>query len=203
MKISSDGVLLIGKNMAVADLHIGILGFPDLTFLERLVDLYEKSKASRLIINGDLKHRLGKTELGSAGRLIRYLEECVSELIIVRGNHDGHLDQIAEVHGYFRDGNTVFAHGHRKYGDMMDGKRIILAHTHPAVFIQDKVGGVKERAWLYGKSDEREYIVMPAFNEYCSSTAVNLEKPAGFIFRHLREFEAFTLDGFYFGKVLI
>ncbi len=203
MKFSSDGTLLIGKNMVVADLHLGILGFPDFSLLDRLIEVYAKSRASRLIINGDVKHMLGKAELSSAERFIHHLREHVSELIIVKGNHDGYLNQIAEVHNTFRDGKTVFAHGHRKFSNAMEGKRIVLAHSHPAVFIPDRVGGVKERAWLYGRAEGKECIVMPAFNEYCSSTAVNLEKPAGFIFKYMKEFEAFTLDGFYFGKVKV
>ncbi len=201
MKFSSDGSLIIGKNLVVADLHLGILGFPDFSILDRLIDIYEKSKALRLIINGDVKHKLGRTELNSVGRLIDNLKESVSELVVVRGNHDGYLDQITEVWNVFKDGKNVFAHGHRKYKGVLDGKRIVLAHSHPAVYIPDKIGGIKERAWLYGKIEKKECIVMPAFNEYCSSTAVNVEKPAGFIYRYLEEFEAFTLDGFYFGKV--
>ena len=201
MKFSSDATLVIGKNLVVADLHLGILGFPDYSILSRLIEVYEKSGASRLIVNGDLKHGLGRKEISSARRLIESLKESVSELVIVRGNHDGFLDEVTEVWNVFEDGKNVFAHGHRKYRGVMNGKRLILAHSHPAVFIQDRVGGVKERAWLHMKTGEREYIVMPAFNEFCSSTAVNLEKPAGFIYRHLREFDAFTLDGFYYGKV--
>ncbi len=201
MKFSSDCTLIIGKNLVVADLHMGILGFPDFTILEKLISAYERSNARRLIINGDVKHRLGRAELNSAERLIQQLEDSVSELVVIRGNHDGYLDQVTEVYSSFRDGRTVFAHGHKKYSDIMDAKRLVLAHSHPAVFIPDKVGGIKERAWLYSKTDDMECIVMPAFNEYCSSTAVNLEKPAGFIFKHVREFEAFTVDGFYFGKV--
>ncbi len=201
MKFSSDCTLITGKNLVVADLHIGILGFPDFSILEKLISVYEKSKAKRLVINGDVKHRLGRAELSSVERLIHQLEDSVSELVVVRGNHDGYLDQVTEVHSYFRDGKTVFVHGHRRYSSVMDAKKLVLAHSHPAVFIPDRVGGIKERVWLYSRNDEMECIVMPAFNEYCSSTAVNLEKPAGFIFKYIKEFEAFTVDGFYFGKV--
>jgi len=203
MKFSSNGVLITGKNMVVADLHLGILGFPDFSMLDRLIEIYDKSKASRLVINGDVKHMLWKAELTSVQRFISDLREFVSELVIVKGNHDGYLSQITETHNFFRDGKNVFAHGHRKFEEIMNGKRIILAHTHPAIFIHNRVGGAKERAWLHGRIDDKECIVMPAFNEYCSSTAVNLEKPAGFIFRYMREFEVFTIDGFYFGRVRI
>lgn len=201
MKFSESGALRIGKNLIVSDIHLGILGFPDFSLLERIINVYEKSGAERLILNGDIKHRLGRFELRSVERFLRELEEHVSELILIKGNHDGLLDEVAEVYDCFSDGKVCVMHGHKEVEQAEDSRILIVAHAHPAVLIQDIVSGVKERAWLIYEEKEKKCVVMPAFNELCSSTAVNLEKPAGFVFDRFREFDVFTISGFYFGKV--
>ncbi|WP_456368545.1 metallophosphoesterase [Geoglobus sp.] len=201
MKFSESGALKIGRSLIVSDIHLGILGFPDFSLLERVLEAYERSGAERLVVNGDLKHRLGRSELRSVERFIAELEEHTSELILIKGNHDGLLDEVAEVHECFFEGKTCITHGHKFVKEALESRTLVVAHAHPAVLIPDVVGGLKERAWMVHEDDGIRCIVMPAFNELCSSTAVNVEKPAGFVFDHFREFEVFTIDGFYFGKV--
>jgi len=66
---------------------------------------------------------------------------------------------------------------------------------------------IKERVWLEGRVEidgkEFEVIVMPAFNDLCASTAVNVERPAGVIFRRwdYKKAEVMLLDGTLLGKV--
>ncbi len=197
MKFSESGALKVGKKIVISDLHIGLLGFPDFSLLKKILDVYEKSKAETLILNGDIKHDLGISEINSVRKFLDELRDNVSELIIVCGNHDSLLKRVFDVRDFVYERKTLITHGHKKIEDMWDAKRIIVGHAHPAVFIRDKVSGIKERAWLIG----REVIVMPAFNELCRSTCVNLEKPLGFIFNHFREFDVITVSGYYFGKV--
>ncbi|MEM2070366.1 MAG: hypothetical protein QXE86_03075, partial [Archaeoglobaceae archaeon] len=68
-----------------------------------------------------------------------------------------------------------------------NAKRWIVGHAHPSVYISDEVGGFKERAFLLGsveiEGEKRDVVVLPAFNELCASTAVNLERPAGILFK--------------------
>ena len=201
MKLSESGAIIFGKTLVVADLHIGILGFPDYSLLGKVIQVYEKSKAERLVINGDIKHNLGKYELNSVKKFLLELNDRVSELVVVKGNHDGLLSQVFDVSDSLAEGDVRIFHGHKRVEGIEEAKRIIVAHTHPAVFIQDRVSGIKKRAWLVSRQKGRECIIMPAFNELCSSTAVNLEKPSGFIFNQFKEFDVFTVDGFYYGKV--
>ncbi|WP_457590221.1 metallophosphoesterase [Geoglobus sp.] len=201
MRFSESGALKVGKNLIVSDIHLGILGFPDFSLLERILDVYYRSGAERLVLNGDIKHRLGRAELKSVERFIRELDEHVSELILIKGNHDGLIDEIADVYDYYADGKLCVTHGHKEVKQAEGCRTLIVAHAHPAVFIQDVVGGIKERAWMIHESGNRKCVVMPAFNELCSSTAVNVEKPAGFVFDRFKEFDVFTISGYYFGKV--
>lgn len=201
MRLNEDGSISIGRKLVIADVHLGILGFPDFNVRDMIIESVEKYKARTLILNGDVKHSLGRYELKALESIIEEIADRVSELLIVKGNHDGLLHEIHEVHDYVADEGFSVLHGHREIEDALDSKVIITAHSHPAVLIKDRVSGHKERSWLIGRFDDRKVIVMPAFNELCSSTAVNLERPAGFIYSYVNEFDAITLDGFYFGRV--
>ncbi|MBE8539215.1 metallophosphoesterase [Geoglobus acetivorans] len=203
MKVSESGAIKLGKTLVIADIHLGILGFPDFSIKDKILEVVFSSKSERLVINGDFKHSLGKYELKHVDKIIGEIEEHVSELLLLRGNHDGLLHEIHEVHDSVEVGNATITHGHKEFEEMRDAETLILGHSHPAVLIRDYISGHKERAWLFGELDGKRIIVMPAFNELCSSTAVNVEKPAGFIFGYVREFDVFTISGFYFGRVKV
>jgi len=197
MKFSERGALKIGKKLVISDLHLGILGFPDFSLLDKIIEVYERSKARTLILNGDVKHRIGRAEIHSVERFLDDLKEHVSDLVVIKGNHDSGLEGL----DYVFENGTLILHGHKRVDEFFEAKRVIVGHAHPAIFIKDKVGGIKERVWMIGRDGKREIIVMPAFNELCSSTAVNLEKPVGFVFKYCRKFDVFTIDGFYVGTV--
>uniref|UniRef100_A0A7C4S4T3 Calcineurin-like phosphoesterase domain-containing protein n=1 Tax=Geoglobus ahangari TaxID=113653 RepID=A0A7C4S4T3_9EURY len=198
MKFSEKGALKIGKKLIISDLHLGILGFLDFSLFNRIIEVYEKSKAQTLILNGDVKHKIGRAEIHSVERFLDSLKDHVSELIVIKGNHDSGLTGLSD---YIFENKTLILHGHKEVDEFFEAKRVIVGHAHPAIFIKDKVGGLKEKVWMIGHDQEKEVVVMPAFNELCSSTAVNLEKPLGFVFKYCKEFEIFTINGFYMGTV--
>lgn len=121
-------------------------------------------------------------------------------MFLIQGNHDANLKELG-TEKYFYDGNLAVFHGNVEY--KVDSDTLVLAHSHPAYFIKDVVHGHKERVWLESEYEGRNILVMPTFNELCSSTAVNLEKPAGFIFKKVRKFSVYTIDGIYLGEVEI
>ena len=193
------------KTLIVADLHIGIVSFPD-RVVDELVDLVKSTGAERLLVVGDAKHDVGRrfAELRACQELVTRVEaEGVEEVLFIRGNHDGGL----EAERCVIEGDTAFFHGHFIPEEVLEAKRFVIAHAHPAVFIADAVSGFKERVWLEGfvevGGEEREVIVMPAFNELCSSTAVNVERPAGALFKlwDYWKAEVTLLDGTYLGRV--
>jgi hypothetical protein len=193
------------KTLIVADLHIGIVSFPD-KVVDDVVSLVKSTGAERLVVVGDAKHDVGKrfVELKACQELVIKVEsEGVEEVLFIRGNHDGGL----EAERYFIEGDTAFFHGHFIPNEVLEAKRFVIAHAHPAVFIADEVSGFKERVWLEGfveiDGENKEVIVMPAFNELCSSTAVNIERPAGTLFKlwDYSRAEIVLLDGTYLGRV--
>ncbi len=185
VEVRNDALLIRGriKIGVVADLHMGLIPYFDRWILQKLKSLGDE--VDELIVLGDLKHKIGYDR--RVEDLIRGLE-----FTLVKGNHDGGLKGEKELF----IGKFHLIHGHFKPKEL--GKVLILAHSHPSVYIH----GVKERVWLFGEWKGRKVIVMPAFNELCSSTPVNVRKPAGFIFKEWDYFNAdvLTLDGIYLGK---
>ena len=183
--------------LIIADLHLGLTENVG-EIKRKILEYAEKTKASSVIVNGDLKH-IGLFGLKRAEKFVNDLKEHV-EVILIQGNHDANLKELG-TEKYFYDGNVAVFHGNVEY--KVDSDTLVLAHSHPAYFIKDVVHGHKERVWLEGEYEGKTVIVMPTFNELCSSTAVNLEKPAGFIFKKVSKFSAYTIDGIFLGEVEI
>lgn len=195
-------ILLRGRMriLLVADLHIGMVQFYDKKIIEKLKRLAEDVKADEIIVLGDLKHRIGK--FSRVGKLFDCFE---IPLAVVKGNHDGGLEdfEVFSSRG-ITIGNVGLFHGHAKPSDdVMQSKTMIFAHAHPSILIPDNVGGSKKRIWLFGEFEGKKVIVMPAFNDLCASTAVNVERPAGILFKSwdYRCADVLLLDGTYLGKV--
>lgn len=192
MKLLNDAVV-IGKKVIIADLHFGLVPFYDRELLEKVLKLAEKFQT--LVIAGDLRH------LGKVSPIKDFLERIsgLVELIVVKGNHD------VGINGFkvLKLGKFLIFHGHAMVERELinNSKVLILAHAHPSVFIPSEVGGIKERAFLSGEveisGEKKRTLVIPAFNELCSSTAANLERPAGFLFRKFSylDWEAILPDG--------
>ncbi len=189
MKFLNDAVL-IGKKAVIADLHLGLVRFYDRELIKKAVEIAEKVQT--IVVLGDLKH------LGKPSPIEEFIREVggVAELIIIRGNHDAGIEAIKDL----RIGKYGMFHGHAvPSDDVMQARHLIFAHAHPSIFIADEVGGHKERVFLVGKieSEKKKVTVLPTFNDLCASTAVNLEKPAGFMFRRYdyAGWHAVLLDG--------
>jgi len=215
------------KWIVIADLHLGIVHFPDKTVIENAVSLAKSEKADGIIVLGDLKHDIGlrirerkEVELFKNSLLNLGIEE--DKIILVRGNHDGGLDDLIRIEpsSGMVLGKYGFFHGHAKpSAEVLQSKFLVFAHIHPAIFISDTVGGVKRRVWLEGEwlESEREedkgekskgeetkkvkkVLVMPAFNDLCSSIAVNMDRKITNRYK-LWNFSAVMLDGTRLGRV--
>lgn len=198
--------------IVVADLHLGIVNFPDREVIEDVAKLVEKERADGIIILGDLKHDIGlrskerkEVELFKQELLKVGLDG--ENIILVRGNHDGGLNELIRMEpssGFVFKDYGLF-HGHANPSpEVLETRLAIFAHIHPAVLISDEVGGVKKRVWLTGEWDKFgnkiDVLVMPAFNELCSSIAVNLERKIADRYK-LWNLNATMLDGTSLGSV--
>lgn len=130
-------------------------------------------KVDKIVLLGDVKHAFSgnlRQEWNDVFRLIEYLKGKCSELIVLRGNHDNYLVNIArkgeiEVEkNYFWKG-FMFLHGDVDSDELYDEKvkYWIMGHVHPAIKISDGNKIEKYKCFLAGKYKGREVIILPSF----------------------------------------
>ncbi|GGJ04538.1 phosphoesterase [Halobellus salinus] len=208
---TGDGVALV-----VADYHAGIeagLRYERGVELEssadlrriRLLGLLDRTDADHLVALGDLGHRVGGADGAEADELDDLLGALLDRVpvTLVPGNHDtGVAERFAGEDGFTladtggtRLGRVGFAHGHTwPTRDVLAGNVLCVGHEHPAVRLEDSVGGGrKERAWLRGPLHPEPFadhwgvnvaalawhdpdlVVFPAFNDRSGGTWVNVD----------------------------
>jgi metallophosphoesterase superfamily enzyme len=161
-----------GRALVVADYHAGIeVGLRHERGVElrsdadgrreRLLALVDRSDPERVVVLGDLVHRIGDPEADErdeVAALLDALDDRGTPLTLVPGNHDGGVaeaygDRIDVVDaGGHRRGDVGFVHGHSWPDRSILGARTVcMGHEHPQVRLEDEVGGGRaERAWLRG-----------------------------------------------------
>lgn len=136
--------------------------------LARLERLLDRTSPDRLLVLGDLVHRIGRPD-GDEVDELRDVVETVTDRVpmtVVPGNHDGGVaDAVAafdrspdvDVTGPagVRLGAVGFLHGHTwPASDVLRADVVCMGHEHPTVKLEDEVGGSRvERAWLRGRLD--------------------------------------------------
>jgi len=141
---------------------------------ERLCDLIAETDSDRLVVLGDLAHRIAAPdgdERDELAALIRAVTDRVP-MTLVEGNHDAgvaeafasEIDVIGAGGGVLsgsRDGGATadtrvgVLHGHTwPVPELLDADVVCMGHEHPQVRLEDAVGGSRvERAWLRGTLD--------------------------------------------------
>jgi len=141
---------------------------------ERLQALLETTTVDRLIVLGDLGHRIGSTNEAEREELdalyTALVEESGIQITVALGNHDGGIDELwgdrdgvdvlPATGGLLGDtdetpGSIGLLHGHTwPDPSLLSADVICIAHEHPTVKLQDSVGGYRtEKAWLRGRID--------------------------------------------------
>ena len=178
------------RALLVADVHAGIevglryergveLDSRAAERREHLCALIAETDADRLVVLGDLAHRIGAPE-GDEQEELETLIRAVTDrvpLTLVEGNHDAGVteavpdavDVIGPAGGIlgsdrsgFDDGRTGgvgVLHGHTwPAPDLLAADVVCMGHEHPQVRLEDPVGGSRvERAWLRGTVDPRAF----------------------------------------------
>jgi len=233
--------LLCNGILILADLHIGI----EREFFEKgirigkmieenkkeIMDLINETKCRKLILLGDVKHRIPGISASEETEMSDFLNERSkhAELLVIKGNHDGELQKFAggniKVYeaGGIRIGSISLNHGHSwPTEEMMQADYLIMAHNHPSIELVDKLGyRTISRVWVIGKLDskrlEKRYkkfnknikvVIMPAFNELVGGLSFNKHKARellGPLFKNeifkLEDAEIYLLSGIDLGKV--
>jgi len=206
------------RALAIADYHAGIeigLRYERGVELEsnaerrrqRVLSLLTRTDADRLVVLGDLFHRIAEPdgeEASEVRELLDALEPLGVPLTLARGNHDGGVEDVfpGEIEVLPPEGDRVgdvgLVHGHTWPGEApLSAPTLCMGHEHPTVRLTDEVGGSRvEPAWLRGPLrrapfadhpgvepsgmdwGEPELVVFPAFNERSGGTWVNVEGQA-------------------------
>ncbi|ELZ43947.1 metallophosphoesterase [Halorubrum coriense DSM 10284] len=192
---------------------------------ERLCGLVAETDADRLVVLGDLAHRIAAPD-GDEREELETLIRAVTDRVpmtLVEGNHDAGVAEafaddldVIDAAGGSIGGGVAVCHGHT-WPDpaIVEADVICTGHEHPQVRLEDAVGGSRvERAWLRGaldpaaftESGERpdragdppELVVFPAFNERSGGTWVNVDGQsflAPYLPAALPAADAYLLDG--------
>jgi uncharacterized protein len=201
--IPDQPALLAEDALVVADLHIGLeeelrekgvrLPSRSETMARRILELAQRTGATRFIVLGDVKHlvpRMSSRERRDVYVFFRDLTGTFREIYVAQGNHDGTLKAIVPPSVRFRSPfgfrieDVGFCHGHAwPYKTVMQADTLLMGHNHPAVGFRDTMGQRQIlpcwlRAPFVRKHKRyprlpREAIVVPAFNELCGGTPLN------------------------------
>jgi len=176
--------LQLGEELYLAE-EKGIF-VPQIQFREiksELSTIFRKAGATRILINGDVKHEFGeasKQEWREVIELVEFLRKKVKEIIVVRGNHDNYLLNIASkiniqiFDPFYIEKGYLFAHGHKKFSYPKNFHTLIIGHEEPAIIIRHGFDKIKLPALLYGKmKNGKRIICLPAFSTLSSGTEIN------------------------------
>ena len=195
------------KSLVIAELHLGLeyeiykSGISILPqrekFLESLEKLIEITNAKKLVIVGDIKHKVPGSSLREDKEIPKFLEQISSKLktILVKGNHDDRIEEIlpSNIKIYSARGFKMkkygFFHGHAwPSKTLMKCDYLFMGHIHPAIEFRDGFGyRNSEKVWIKGNLDENRIkkhydlqktgklniIVIPTFNNILGGKAVN------------------------------
>ena len=201
--LTGEPALLIEKALVVAVLHIGIehefrqAGLKVPSQLEEMVKridaLLEKNRAKKLIILGDVKHKVPGISWQEEREVPGFFSHFKVPVEVVPGNHDGGLKDLApgvKIHpsSGIMVGNTWLCHGHAwPHKDFLKARQVVIAHSHPRLEFRSRLGyRWMEPVWVRAGLDKKklarrfkevkkapELVVMPAFNPFAGGISVN------------------------------
>ncbi|MGC8647773.1 MAG: metallophosphoesterase [Candidatus Micrarchaeia archaeon] len=209
MELTKDVELLEGMPVAyikslgaivVADLHLGYEAYlaksgifaPKANLkkiLEVLSKALEMTKASTLIIDGDIKNEFSTVEpeeFNELYDLISFARDRKIALQLIKGNHDNFVERYKEpfkLNVYRQQafiGKYLFFHGEEmpRMSEKEKPSMMIMGHEHPTVGITDNIGRrEKLRCFLFGNFKSVPLLVLPAISFYASGTDLLLEPP--------------------------
>ncbi len=180
------------RTLIVADLHLGWemnlarkgIHIPSQShkILQKLLHLIRTIQPKTLIVLGDVKHTIAKAESGEWKDVPEFFESLmthISDIQIIRGNHDGNLEPLLPptVHlhpstGIALNGTGVF-HGHTWPGRRLtDCATLVMGHVHPTVAFRDRLGFfITTPVWVKAKIDAAKFKTAYTKRRRSKSTA--------------------------------
>jgi len=173
--VTGEPALVFGKILFIADIHIGIeneyrlsgLNMPSQTgkLLSRIESLLEKTKARKLVLIGDIKHKVPGISWQEEREVPAFLSRLAEkvEMHVVPGNHDGGIAKyiprgvkLYPMAGMLF-GKVYASHGHAwPEPSFLQAKYLVMSHSHPQVEFRDRLGYTwRERVWIRAGLDRK------------------------------------------------
>lgn len=111
------------------------------TYCKKLVEVFKKEKAEKLLLLGDILYHGPRNPFPDGynpAEVASLFEEIKDKIVCVRGNCDSEVDQMVLPFNISSDYATVFAdglniylsHGHREVPPLLSGDIYLTGHTH-------------------------------------------------------------------------
>ena len=160
------------KTLVIADPHLGWemalqekgIHIPSQTpkLLKKLTALLSKYKPDAILIIGDVKYTVVKADLGEWHDIPYFFTELknhISDIGIVRGNHDANLEPLLPENVKLLPatgtiiGDVGLFHGHKwPSPTLLQCKTLIMGHLHPVVVFRDPAGfRITRQVWIKAK----------------------------------------------------
>jgi putative SbcD/Mre11-related phosphoesterase len=157
------------RTLLISDPHIGWemelqekgIHVPSQTtkLLNKLTALMVKYKPDRLVILGDVKYTVVRAEFGEWHDIPDFFNKLsgyVSDIAVVRGNHDANLEPLLpeNVTLYPATGAVIgeigVFHGHKwPSPSLLQCKTLVMGHVHPVVVFRDPAGfKITRQIWI-------------------------------------------------------
>jgi len=167
--------ILEERILVVADLHVGlehqlyqsgiIIAPQAEKFYKEIDKLIKITQAEKLVIIGDLKHKVPGISFREIREIPKLLEPLAekTKIFLCHGNHDSDLKglipesvEVYDSHG-FSIGPYGFFHGHAwPAKELLKCDYLFTAHIHPTVeFVDDFGFRIVEKVWAKGTLDEK------------------------------------------------
>jgi putative SbcD/Mre11-related phosphoesterase len=157
------------KTLLIADPHLGWemqlqekgIHVPSQTqkILNKLIAIITEYKPDALVIVGDVKYTVVSSKVGEWQDIpdfFQKLQDYISDVAIVRGNHDANLEpllpenvRLLPATGIVLGDVGVF-HGHKWPSPALLGcKTLVMGHLHPVVVFRDPAGfKITRQVWM-------------------------------------------------------
>ncbi len=191
------------KTLLIADPHLGWemqlqekgIHVPSQTqkLLTKLTAILKETKPDRLVILGDVKYTVASSEFGEWQDIpvfFQKLQQSISDISIVRGNHDANLEPLLPqgIEMLPATGSVVgdvgIFHGHRWPSPALLGcKTLVMGHLHPVVVFRDPTGyKITRQVWMRAKIDAEAFakiLLQKSRVKIVGSVAETLQKHYG------------------------
>lgn len=221
-----DLALKINDYLVISDLHLGyeqylnaegvmVPRFQYPLIIDRLKKIQKENNASKIVVNGDLKHEFGqitRQEWDETLEFLLFLQDNFEEIILIKGNHDNFTKFIArktnlEVFESYQIGDFLVLHGHKILSNLdKQIKHLVIGHEHPCIGLRSGERVEKIKCYLKGRYGKYDLTVMPSFNFLTEGSDILQEKPLSPYLQELQtgDLEVFAVEDFEvfaFGKI--